>query len=201
MGTTAQQAKAQGVRMKFHSALTSLMLASIALLVNLASANGYTVPNDQCRQVVRAPATLSVKYRPFSFAHPLPRAGFTVLGYAPLKPVRPSDIITVADDSDKALLWDLLNPQDQRAQPSKRHPGVGRFDQSCLEIVWPGAASVLQVDENGIVSNGDCYFKLSRPVFKRLDHVLNGLWYAQSPFNQKNYSREKIDLTSEELKS
>ena len=95
--------------------------------------------------------------------------------------------------------WILLHPKDGSDNPAKRHPGVGRFGTKCLRVRVGGNKPDLIVDEKGIVSNGDRYYKLSSSAFRQVDHLLNDLWYAQYPLAKDFFRRDQLDLTPQQI--
>lgn len=180
--------------------LRTLGVSTLILIIALACVccaqvsgiNGSPSNNGNLVQSVR------VFYDPFSNAHLAP-----ILSRPIGTLIRPQfqghALVTLRSQGQLDELWMLLHPKDGSDRPAKRHPGVGRFGVECLKIELGGKRPYLRVDENGIVSNGECYYKLSRPAFREVDHMLNDLWYDEHPEMKDVFRRDQLDLTPQQL--
>ena len=144
----------------------------------------------------KVPVGIRIRYRPFSFAYL--RLGAPIVPWP--RSTQPTiDLLGVPNKNMIEPLWQTFRVQDGRNLTSKRHPGVGRFDQTCLIVTIDDTGYRLSVDEKGIVRDGDKYYKLPKSDFVTLEHLLNDLWYAQNQSFHEFVERRQLDLTPEQL--
>lgn len=93
----------------------------------------------------------------------------------------------------------LLYDQTSAGKLGQRRLGEGQYGTTCLLLTIDDSGYRVAVDEKGQVRCGTQHYRISKGTFLKLDHLLNGLWFAQNPKAQKYISKDRLDLTPKQL--